>query len=334
MEALAQNLAALPAEEQMMLHFALGKAYGDIGQREKSFAHLLAGNREKRRRTRYDEAAALDQLERLSKVFTPALMDARKGAGQRTEVPLFIVGMPRSGSTLVEQILASHPQVYGAGECEEFKRLADALRLPDGRPALPDGIAQLPDADLQGLGQAYLGRLQARAPRAARISDKTLSNFLYAGLIHLALPQAKFVHILRDPVDTCLSCFSHLFEGNLSFAYDLAELGRYWRGYERLMGHWRSVLPPGVMLELRYEDLVDDLPGQAHRLLEHCGLEWDEACLSFHQTARAVRTASLSQVREPIHRRSVQKWRAYGDLLQPLLDALQNSPEASRLPSG
>jgi tetratricopeptide (TPR) repeat protein len=325
MEDLAQNLAALPPQQQMRLHFALGKAYGDIGEAEKSFAHLLAGNRDKRRETPYDEAAELAQLQRVEEVFTPALLAARRGAGASSPVPVFIVGMPRSGGTLIEQILASHPQVHGAGECEEFRRLAEALRLPDGRRAVFDGIGALADEELRRLGQDYLQRLQQRAPQAARIVDKTLSNFLYAGLIHLALPQAKIVHSRRNAMDTCLSCFSHLFGGNLAYSYDLAELGRFWRAYDRLMAHWRSVLPPGVMLELQYEELVGDLEGQARRLLDHCGLEWNAACLDFHQTERSVRTASLSQVRQKIYHHSVHKWHTYGELLRPLLDTLQYS---------
>ena len=322
MEALALDIESLPAREQMELNFALGKAYADIGERERSFRHFLAGNGEKRRQTPYDEAAALARLERIRCAFSPGLMAARKGAGHDSEVPVFILGMPRSGSTLVEQILASHPQVHGAGECEEFKSLADATPLVDGRPLLPDGIADLPDASLRKLGRDYLEHMQALAPQARRIVDKTLSNFLHLGLIHLALPSARIIHTRRDPVDTCLSCFSHIFNGDHPYSYDLSELGRYWRAYDRLMAHWRSVLPAGVMLEIEYEEMVGDLEGQSRRLLAHCGLEWNDACLEFHKTQRPVYTASVTQVREPIYRSSVQKWRAYGDLLQPLLDAL------------
>jgi Flp pilus assembly protein TadD len=322
MEALAPAIDTLPPQARMHLHYALGKAYGDLGRHEASFSHLLAANREKRRTTQYDEALELAQLRRVQEVFTPALMTKHKNTGCPTPLPIFILGMPRSGSTLAEQILASHPQVYGAGECEEFRAVAEALRLPDGRRALFDGVAELAGKDFLQLGEAYLRRLSARAPQAPRIVDKTLNNFLYTGLIHLALPQARIIHCRRDAVDTCLSCFSHLFGGHLDFTYDLAELGRFWRAYDGLMAHWRRVLPPGVMLELQYEEVVEDLEGQARRLLDHCGLEWHEACLSFHQTERSVRTASLSQVRQPLYRSSVRKWQAYGELLRPLLDAL------------
>ncbi|MBV8062207.1 MAG: sulfotransferase [Nevskia sp.] len=328
MEQLASNMEALPAESQTRLHFALGKAYGDLGRREGSFAHLAAGNLLQRRLAPYDEAGTLRQFERIRAAYTPALLAARAGAGHRTPVPVFIVGMPRSGSTLVEQILASHPQLHGSGECDDFQELARMMRVPGDLPLLPDAIATLPDGGLKWLGENYLARLRARAPQAARISDKNLVNFTHVGLIHLALPQATFIHTRRDPVDTCLSCYSHLFEGSHPYAYDLAELGRYWRAYDRLMAHWREVLPPGVMLELQYEELVEDLEGQARRLLAHCDLAWDAACLAFHQAQRPVHTASLRQVRQPIFRTSVRKWRAYGKLLQPLLDALGDAVPA------
>ena len=322
METLAANIEALPANEQMELNFALGKAYGDIGERERSFARFLAGSKLKRARTAYDEAGVLEKLRRIETAYTPALLAARRGSGHGGAGPVFILGMPRSGSSLVEQVLASHPQVHGAGECEEFRLLAEAVPRAGNSPQLPDGIAELPDADLRQLGQDYWKRMQARAPGAACITDKTLINFQLAGLIHLALPDAKIIHTRRDPVDTCLSCFSHIFNGDHPYSYDLAELGRYWRAYDRLMAHWRSALPAGVMLEVQYEDMVEDLPGQTRRLLDHCGLEWNDACLQFHKTQRPVYTASVIQVREPIFRSSVQKWRAYEHLLQPLLQAL------------
>jgi hypothetical protein len=306
----------------MKLHFALGKAYGDLGERERSFGHLLAGNREKRLQTPYDEAATLQRFTRIARACTPQLLAARRGAGHMGEAPVFVVGMLRSGSSLVEQILASHPQVHGAGECEAFGRAIAELRLPQEQQP-PEAMAELPAEALRRLGESCEARLRHRAPQALRVVDKTLVNFTRLGLIHLALPQAKIIHTVRDPVDTCLSCFSHLFDGDHPYAYDLAELGRYWRAYEALMAHWRALLPPGVLLDLRYEDLVDDLEGQARRLVQHCGLQWHPACLDFHTTQRSVRTASLAQVREPIFRSSLHKGRAYGSLLQPLLEALQ-----------
>ena len=155
-----------------------------------------------------------------------------------------------------------------------------------------------------------------------RITDKTLNNFFCVGLIHIALPNARIIHTVRDPVDSCLSSFSRLFGSKLSFTYDLGELGRYYRAYQTLMEHWSNVLPPGTILDLRYEELVDDLEGQARRLVAYCGLDWHDGCLAFHETKRPVKTASLGQVRQPIYRDSIRRWRPVGNALQPLLDGL------------
>jgi hypothetical protein len=228
--------------------------------------------------------------------------------------------MPRSGSTLVEQILASHPLVFGAGELYDLPNAV--ARLGVAAP-YPDFIPRLSGEQLRALGAAYLADVVPLAPEAARISDKMLSNFVYVGLMHLALPNARIIHVRRDPVDTCLSCFAKLFAGPLPFTYDLGELGRYYHAYASLMDHWRRVLPSGVMLEVQYEDVVGDLEAAARRIVAHCGLEWDAACLAFHRHRRPVRTASLTQVRRPIYRASLGRGQSYGEFLAPLLAALQ-----------
>ncbi len=176
---------------------------------------------------------------------------------------------------------------------------------------------------LHRLGAAYLANLPALPPGKLRITDKTPMNFAFVGLIRLLLPGARIIHTLRDPVDTCLSCFSKLFASGQSFSYDLAELGRFYRGYRDVMAHWRSVLPSGAMLEISYESVVDDLEQQARRLIEFCGLTWDERCLSFHQTSRPITTASSVQVRRPLYRTSVARWRRYEKHLGPLLAELE-----------
>jgi len=322
MEELAADMAALPEADRMELHFALGAVYGDLGRHEPSFRHLLAGNRLKRKSFAYDEAGTLALFERIRAVFTAELLAAAPGAGAPSRLPVFVVGMPRSGTTLVEQVLASHPQVFGAGELVDMQRLAETLVSADGLAGFPEAVAALPGEALGRLGNAYLDALRAHAPDAGRIVDKLPDNFLRIGLIHLALPRARIVHVRRDPVDTCLSCFSKLFTDQLDYAYDLAELGRYYRAYEALMEHWRRVLPPGVMLEVRYEELVSDLEGQARRILAHCELPWDEGCLAFHRNRRPVRTASATQVRRPLYAGSVGRWRVFDDVARPLLDAL------------
>ena len=182
------------------------------------------------------------------------------------------------------------------------------------------------------LGASYLQRIRATAPAASRIVNKMPENFRFAGMIALALPNARILHVRRDPVDTCFSCFSTLFSESQPYTYDLAELGRYYRAYEALMDVWRRVLPQGMVIEVQYEDVVADLEGQARRILGHCGLEWDARCLEFHRNARSVRTASLAQVRRPLYKSSVGRWRPYQPFLGPLLAALGASiPSADRV---
>ena len=316
-EALAGDIATLSADDQIHLHFALGKFYADLAENERAFGHLLQGNALKRGQLAYDEAATMAYLDRIQILFSAAVMRERAGEGDPSPVPVFIIGMPRSGTSLVEQMLASHPQVHGAGELGDFETAVAALGGgPEGVPADVGG------AELRRIAAHYLAAVTPRAPEARHITDKMPANFRFAGLIHLALPNARLVHMRRDPVDTCLSCFSLLFGGEQPFAYDLAELGRFYRAYEKLMAHWRGVLPPGVMLEVRYEDLVTDFEEQARTILTHCGLDWDDACRDFHKTERPVHTASAAQVRQPLYRTSVGRWRPPDAVLRPLLDAL------------
>ena len=312
-----RGLAAAPLddEERMFLQFALGRALGDQGDHAAAFRHLLDGNALKRRRTVYDEAATLGALAHSRALFSDDVMRRLEGAGAPSDVPVFIVGMPRSGSTLVEQVLASHPAVLGVGESSGFER---ALRRVRGA-----GSVALSAEGLRGLGADYLASLPTRAG-VLRVVDKTLENFRFLGFIRLALPGARIVHVRRDPVDLCVSCFSHLFK-QLPYTYELGELGRYYRAYAALMAHWREVLPAGAMLEVAYEDVVNDVEAQARRIVAHCGLAWDARCLAFYRTERTVRTASQHQVRQPIYRHAVGKWERYGDALAPLLAELREA---------
>jgi len=307
MERLAAEAGPLEGEARIPLHFALGKAYEDCGEGARAFRHYARGNGLKRRAMVYDETAALAAMARAEQHFSSDRLARMAGQGEPDETAIFILGMPRSGSTLIEQILASHPDIHGGDE----------------RPDFPDLLAAFDGEDFQALGAAYLARSRILAPGAIRVTDKLPGNFLHAGAIHLALPDARIIHSRRDPVDTCLSCFTKLFRGEQAYTYDLGELGRYYRAYARLMAHWRSVLPASVFLEVDYEALVADPEAQTRRLLAHCGLAWDPACLAFHETRRPVRTASAAQVRRPIYRESIGRWRLYGDLLTPLLTELE-----------
>jgi hypothetical protein len=233
--------------------------------------------------------------------------------------------MPRSGSTLIEQILASHPQIHAAGELTILEKMEANREFNSGDPPLPypESVPVLDGASLRGLGRSYLSRLPNVANGDVRIVNKLPGNFLRVGLIRLILPNAKIVHVGRDPLDTCLSCFSKLFTSGLYFSYDLAELGRYYRAYIELMAHWRSILSAGAMFEVVYEDVVNDLEGQARRLIDYCGLPWDDRCLSFHKTSRRVKTASSFQIHQPLFRSSLQRWRHYEVGLGPVLDELR-----------
>ncbi len=302
---------ALTSVNRMEVNFALVKIYATRGEHARSFTHSLAASVELRKRLVYDEPAMLRSFVEIAEVFSTEYIAGHEGNGFPSSSPIFIVGMPRSGTTLIEQLLASHPAVYGAGELALFDETA--------RPMLASG-----QTSLREIGERYATALTNLAPLdALRITDKMLDNFRYAGLIHLALPNAKIIHSMRDPLDTCISCFSNYFaQDAITWSYDLGELGRYYRGYEALMQHWRTALPPGAMLEVQYEEFVDDFEAQARRIIAYCDLSWDDRCLDFYKTERPVKTASASQVRRPIYRTSMRKAEAYGDLLRPLRDAL------------
>ena len=304
---------------KILLHFGLAKANSDMGNQDASLEQLIYGNALKRTQIHYDEAATLALFKSTRKAFTSELLRTKHGMGHPSALPIFIVGMPRSGSTLIEQILASHPDVAGGGERSDF---VDAMNdTVKGALALPTILSA---DDLWDLGANYLKRLSASSldPAPQRLTDKMLANFFCVGLIHLALPHARFIHAKRNAVATCLSCFSKLFGTEQPFTYDLAELGRYYRAYERLMEHWNQILPPDVMLDVEYEKLVDDFEPQARRIVEHCGLAWSTDCLAFYKNPRPVRTASVAQVRKPIYRSAVERPAPDAALIRPLLEAL------------
>ncbi|MBI5005776.1 MAG: tetratricopeptide repeat protein [Nitrosomonadales bacterium] len=306
---------------KMSLHFALGKCYDDTKEYDKAFPHYLAGCKLKRARFNYDPEATAHQFTELAEVFSKENIDRLRGSGDPSTMPIFVLGMPRSGTTLTEQIIASHPDVYGAGELPDLLRIAHRKTDPK-TTTFPDNLRYLDQSILSAWGKEYIAAVQARAPGSQRITDKMPANFFAVPLIHLMLPNAKIVHVNRNAVDTCLSCFTRLFHRKQEHTYDLAELGRYYADYARLMDHWRKVLPAGAFLDIQYEDIVADQEDQARRLLEFCGLEWNDACLDFHKTKRQVRTASVTQVRQPIYTTSIERWRKYEKFLGPLLDEL------------
>ena len=322
--AAAEAARSLPASSR--LHFALGKAYDDIGQADIAFRHFAVANARERAANRYDERATLAVLARIKDTFSPAFIEGLRGKGDPSLLPIFIVGMPRSGTTLIEQILTSHPDVAAGGELHYFPQSVDAIlasRAP-GR-AFPDTLSSLLPEDLAAIGERYLSCIAPLTSGGSRLTDKLPANALLVGLISMALPNAKIIHCVRDPLDTCLSCFMKSFAQRVPYSTDLGTLGRYYRAQTRLMEHWQGLLPAGRILEVRYEDVVSDLEGQARRLISHCGLDWDSRCLSFHKTKKSVNTASVAQVREPIYNSSIGRWRPYAKHLGPLQSALENS---------
>jgi tetratricopeptide (TPR) repeat protein len=328
MESLASG--SVTYRDRLLLHFALGKAHMEAGDPETAFRHWHEGNRLKRAIVDYDGYAMSDRMaaiaaRRIAFGTTSRLSDAaadhetegtsgHPSDARSSELPVFIVGMPRSGSSLVEQILASHPEVRSAGETSGLRSLFEAP-LPE--PTDPSAAA-VEDR----IAAAALSRLQRFSTQSTRILDKDLQNFLHLGTIHRVLPRARIIHCRRDPLDSCFSAYTKLFLGDLNFSYDLSELGRYFRSYHVLMQHWRAALPATAFLEIDYENLVLDPRTETARLLEFLDLPWHEPCLHFFESRRKVSTASKVQVRRPIYRSSVGRAEGVRHHLQPLLTAL------------
>ncbi|MEH6725975.1 MAG: sulfotransferase [Hyphomicrobiales bacterium] len=304
--------------------FALGRAFAGMKEYDRSFDEYEAATRLKRNAIVYDEDEVLGRFSRIQRVFDADFISRKGQLGSASERPIFILGMPRSGTTLAEQILSSHPSVFGAGELTGMGNAISyiAQKADDGR--FPEDVCLLEDSEFAKLGSEYLTVLQKFAPEdAPRVIDKMPNNFLTAGLIHLILPNAKIVHMRRDLRDVAVSNFTTMFNTGMEHTYNLAELGRYLRGYWNHMEHWRNVLPQDAMLEIQYEDLIQDLETYAKSLVAYCGLPWDEACLSFYESTRSVRTASVTQVRQPIYTSSVGRWKVYEKHLGPLLSELE-----------
>ena len=269
-------------------------------------------------------------IDRIIDVFSRDFLDEESGSGENNAEAIFIVGLPRTGSTLIEQILASHSEVDGTHELPELSQLSQNLPAADFiRSHFPENVVDLAQDAYQSLGGEYLERTRKYRSGKAFFTDKNPGNFMHIGLLQLILPNAKVIDARRHPLDTCLGCFKQLFARGQSFSYDLEELGEYYLQYQRLMDHWDAVLP-GKVLPVQYEEITADLESQIRRILEHCDLPWDENCLRFYETKRDVRTASSEQVRRPIYKSSVNLWRHYESQLTELIDVLK--PELQKLP--
>jgi Tfp pilus assembly protein PilF len=331
MDAIFKAAKNTQADPFLPLHFAFGKALEDRGEHERALHHYVTGGKMKRAQLEYNEPETFDFFDAIKETFTKELLENRKFEGLDDERPVFIIGMPRSGSTLVEQILSSHPDVYGAGEVKYLSRALGQLR--DRFPSLPkypQMMEKITPAQLDIMAKKYLDALSNGAGDSKRITDKLLTNYFFVGLIHMLYPKAKFVNTMRDPVDTCLSGFTKLFKDDMPHSYDLSELGRYYRKYAELMDHWHKVLPKGVLRTVQYEDVVADTEKEAKALIEFIGLDWDPKCVDFHKSDRPVKTASVAQVRKPIYKTSVKRWKKYGDGLQPLVDAIEGKASTGK----
>ena len=315
-------------EDRLHLAYTLGKAFEDAGRYGPSFDHYQQGAALRRARERYDAAATTAHMERSRAVFTPELLAAKAGAGCPAPDPIFVVGLPRAGSTLIEQILSSHSAVEGTQELPDIIALARRLGGgPEGQgtAAYPESLAALDDADLSALGEEYLTRTRVhRKTDRPFFVDKMPNNFAHVGLIHLILPRAKIIDARRHPMAGCFSAFKQHFARGQNFSYDLTDLGRYYADYVALMRHFDEVLP-GRVHRVIYEDMIADPEAQTRALLDHCGLPFEEPCLRFHETERAVRTASSEQVRRPIFTDALEHWRHYQAWLGPLETALGDS---------
>ncbi|KAA5801632.1 tetratricopeptide repeat protein [Alkalicaulis satelles] len=314
---------ALSHAQRIHLSFALGKAYEDRKDFERAFGAYARGNELKRRQTRYTSDQMEEELEAQKALCTPDLFARQSGKGHDDPAPIFIVGLPRAGSTLLEQILASHSQVDGTLELPNILAIAHSLRGRDrsDRTRYPRILHEMEGGKLEALGRRYIEETAIHRQGAPFFTDKMPNNFRHIGLIRLILPHAKIIDARRHPMASCVSGFKQLFAEGQEFTYGLEEIGRYYRAYVELMDHWDTV-QPGSVLRVIHEDVVDDIETQVRRILDFCGLAFEPACLEFHKTRRQVRTASSEQVRQPINRAGLEQWRAFEPWLDPLKDAL------------
>ena len=315
---------SLPRESSIDLAFALGKAYEDLGNYDKSMELVIKAASLKRSSFDYSISESKEQFDKIRAIFTRDFFSRHTGTGSPSQTPIFILGMPRSGTSLVEQILASHADVFGAGEINDLRMIYESITGPDDKESLrkfPDVLSGLDDQVFTDLGNQYLARIRKYSSDAKFITNKMPHNFLHIGFIRLILPNARIIHCTRDPMDNCLSIYkTHLVKGH-RYSYDLSELGQYYRMYLELMDYWQDTLP-GFIYDQNYEELVKSPKQEVKNLLRHCGLPWDDDCLNFHQTRRRIGTASSAQVNRPIYHSSVNLWERYEKHLQPLKTAI------------
>lgn len=308
--------------DKKQLHFSSGKLYDAVRAYDKAFAHYQSANAIQP--PQYDPAKHARDIDALISNFSSDALQRLPRATHASERPVFVLGMPRSGTSLVEQILASHPQVHGAGELADMGRIiARMVTILDAKSGFPGCLHKLTESTANTLAEDYLAILRSKSADAARVTDKMPHNFLCLGLIAILFPNARVIHCMRNPLDTCLSIYFQYFNDGHTYSNDLAHIGSHYRDYQRLMAHWRTVLDI-PMLEINYEDIVNNPDEMIRKLVDFAGLEWDPACLRFYESTRLVSTASYEQVRQPLHPKSIGRWKNYEQYLGPLKSALGN----------
>ena len=313
-----------PKVDTVYCHFALGNLFNSSKSFDQAFRHFLMANTLQRETFTYHAGDTSEVVDRLIKVYCSDFFAGKRQFGSASPLPVFILGMPRSGTTLIEQILSSHPLIHGAGETETFPELnrSIAQQLEYARPS-PECMSLMDGKMVEEYSARYLQELSLHCPTAARITDKFPHNFLEIGLIKTLFPDARIIHCQRNPLDNCISLFFHCFT-NFKASFELTELGQYYLQYQRLMSHWQKLFP-GEIFTVQYEDLVLDQETVSRRLVEYIGLEWDEKCIDFHNNERNVMSPSNMQVRQPIYESSVNRWKLYEKQLQPLIEVLQQA---------
>ena len=337
----AKEIVAMESQEhnpgishmaRIYLDFALGKAYEDMGEFDKAFSYYERGNSFKRSQSRYKPEDITAEFHAQADVFSEGFIESNIDSGFKAADPIFIVGLPRSGSTLLEQILASHSQVDGTMELPNILSLAQKLRrgeILSGTSHYPSVLKTFDSETFSRFGETYISDTRVHRGNAPFFIDKMPNNFRHIGLINLILPNAKIIDARRHPMGCCFSAFKQLFHEGQEFTYGLEQIGTYYKDYVELMDHWDKVFP-GKVLRVQYEDVVADLDTQVRRILDYCGLEFEESCISFYETDRSVRTPSSEQVRQPIYQSGVEQWKNFEDYLDPLKDSL--GPVLDRYP--
>ena len=316
-----QLKTSLPARQRVAFHFTLGKAYDDRREYDKAFMHYRQANLlAKSQRPEPPDYKHLPKL--LKKVFTKERLGMAPDMGNASDIPVFIVGMPRTGSSLIEQIISRHSGASGAGELHTIHDFAEEIcKIEDHKNYAAEWIGHLNQSDLDKYSESYLKVLRKDREDSLRITDKLPENHLYLGFIHLLFPNAKIIHAIRNPLDTCLSCYYQPFT-HLHWAYDMESIAKRYQLYRQVMDYWNSVLPAGTILDISYESLINDQEKESRRLIEHCGLDWEEGCLDYMAEQRIVKTASLWQVRQPMYKSSARRWINYAPHLGALATGL------------